>query len=95
MKKITKEDQLTLKEKFPKFGKIQACMCNNPEYGVTLSPAAKRWLNHGKTGQKQRSKSKVISVRVDVDEVEKLKSMGVQITDLIKEAIKEKITDDD
>lgn len=45
MRRITKEDRETLKERFPKFSKIQACMCNNPEYGVSISPEAKDWLN--------------------------------------------------
>lgn len=52
--RITKEDQEILKKKFPKFGKEAACMCNNPSYGVTLSPAAKRWLKDAKNGRKSK-----------------------------------------
>lgn len=46
--RITPEDQIILKKQFPKFSKISACYCNNPEYGVSLSPAAKDWLNRMK-----------------------------------------------
>lgn len=45
MRKITKEDREILSRRFPKFSKIQACMVNNPEYGVSISPEAKDWLN--------------------------------------------------
>lgn len=45
MRRITKEDREILNRRFPKFSKIQACMCNNPEYGVSISPEAKDWLN--------------------------------------------------
>lgn len=54
LQKITKEDQEILKRKFPKFGKETACMCNNPAYGVTLSPEAKRWLKRMKNGIKSK-----------------------------------------
>lgn len=33
-----------LQEKFPKFSKIQLSMVRNPEYGVTLSPDARKLL---------------------------------------------------
>ena len=86
MKKITKEDQQILKEKFPKFGKIQACMCNNPEYGVTLSPAAKRWLNHDKKPQKQGNKN-VASIRLTYDELKAIAGHGSR-TEAIREALR-------
>ena len=43
--KITPEDREIIKQRFPKFSKIQACMVNNPEYGLSISPEAKDWLN--------------------------------------------------
>jgi len=45
MKKITKEDQAILEKHFPKFTRIQACMVNNPAYGISLSPEAEKLLN--------------------------------------------------
>lgn len=86
MRKITKEDQATLKEKFPKFSKITACMVNNPEYGVTLSPEAKRWLNRGKNKEKQRNKN-VASIRLTYDEMKALSEHG-SMTEAIREAIR-------
>ena len=41
---------MTLKQRFPKFSKIQLAMVNNPEYGVDISLEAKNWLNHAKNG---------------------------------------------
>jgi len=95
MRKITKEDQQILKEQFPKFGKIQACMCNNPEYGVTLSPEAKRWLNRGKTQDKKRPKSKVVSVRLTLEEMEKIEKHILATSQSISDYLKGKLTDDD
>lgn len=95
--RITPEDQATLKKKFPKFSKITACMCNNPEYGVSLSPAAKRWLNHAKTPLKSNVKSKVVSARVNDREKailsELARELGVTVGELIKKLIEEKIND--
>ena len=95
MKKITKEDQATLKEKFPKFSKITACMVNNPEYGVTLSPEAKRWLNQGKTQEKQRPKSKVVSVRLTLEEMNRIEKHILATSQSISDYLKGKLTDDD
>lgn len=33
-----------LKKRYPKFSKIALCMIRNPEYGVDLSPDAKKFL---------------------------------------------------
>lgn len=98
MQRITPEDQRTLKKKFPKFNRICACYVNNPQYGLSLSPEAKRLLNRGKNAEKKQRKSKVISARVDVDDVEKLnsylKANGLTISDFINKTVKETVHDD-
>lgn len=93
--RITPEDQAIIRKKFPKFSKIQACMCNNPEYGVSLSPKAKDWLNHAKSAVKSKAKSNVVSARVKDREKEILSELareqGVTVGELIKTMIEEKI----
>ena len=91
MKRITKEDREIIAKVCPKFSRICQCYVNNPEYGVTLSLKAKRALNKAKNEQKRSAKSRVVSVRLGVDEVEMLQSLGIQISDLIKESVKETI----
>lgn len=90
-KKITPEDQRILQRKFPKFTKITACYCNNPAYGVSLSPEAKRWLNRQKNAVKTKPKSKVVSVRIAEDRADVLKkyaeAKGMSVTDLVEAAI--------
>ena len=97
MSRITPEDQAILKKRFPKFSKITACMCNNPEYGVSLSPKAKDWLNHAKSATKSNVKSNVVSARVKDGDMEILKELareqGVTVGELIKTMIEEKIHD--
>ena len=93
--RITPEDQAIIKKKFPKFSKIQACMCNNPDYGVSLSPKAQKWLNQQKNAVKSNAKSNVVSARVkdrDMDILKELASeQGVSVGELIKTLIEEKI----
>lgn len=91
--RITKEDQLIIKEKFPKFSKVTACMCNNPEYGVTLSPAAKRLLASGKKTEKPRNKN-VASVRLTYDEMKWIEANGKTFSEIVHEVIKEKMIND-
>lgn len=91
--RITKEDQLIIKEKFPKFSKVTACMCNNPEYGVTLSPAAKRLLRNAGSKAKPRNKN-VASVRLTSDEMKWIESHGKSFSEIVHEVIKEKMIDD-
>ena len=89
--RITPEDQAIIKKRFPKFSKIQACMCNNPEYGVSLSPQAKRWLNRMKNPTQSNVKSKVVSARVNDREKailsELARELGVTVGELIKQSI--------
>ena len=61
--KITKEDQQIINQRFPKFTKIQACMVNNPEYGVSISPEAKDWLNRASRVKNEASDD--VSVKDD------------------------------
>ena len=89
--KITPEDREIIKQRFPKFSKIQACMCNNPEYGISLSPAAKKWLNQVKNGQKQSAAKKVVSVRLDDGEMEKLKSYAASRNLTISDAFRQEV----
>lgn len=92
MKRITKEDREIIAKTCPKFNRICACYCNNPEYGVTLSPKAKRALNAGKNSVKSKEKTKVVSARVDVDDMERLnaylKANGMTVAEFIKGAVK-------
>ena len=93
--RITPEDQAIIKQKFPKFTKIQACMVNNPAYGVSISPQAKRWLNHAKNPTKSNVRSNVVSTRVKDREMTALKKLaselGVTVGELLKQMIEEKI----
>lgn len=43
-----------LAERFPRFGKIQKCMINNPEYGVGLSEAAIAYLDERINGTRAK-----------------------------------------
>jgi len=93
--RITPEDQAIIKKKFPKFSKIQACMCNNPDYGVSLSPKAQKWLNQQKSAVKSNAKSNVVSARVkdrDMDILKELaREQGLTVGELIKTLIEERI----
>lgn len=93
--KITPEDRETIKKVCPKFSRICACMVNNPEYGVTLTPKAKRALNRAKSATKSNAQSRVVSARVKDREMTLLKQLaheqGVTVGELIKSMIEEKI----
>lgn len=69
-------------------------MVNNPEYGVTLSPGAKRWLNRTNNTVKQRD-TRVVSARLNDDVVERLKiyakENNLTVNQLIAQVIEEKI----
>lgn len=71
--RITKEDREIIEKVCPKFSRICQCYVNNPEYGVTLSPKARRALNEAKKVNKQSKKSNVASVRLNDEEMQKLK----------------------
>lgn len=87
MKRITKEDRETIAKVCPKFNRICACYVNNPEYGVTLSPKAKRALNTAKNGNKQSNKN-VASIRLTYDELQAIADHGKSMTEAIREAIR-------
>ena len=92
--RITSEDQRTIKAVCPLFNRIAACYCNNPDYGVTLSPKAKRALNRGKKALKTQA-TKVISGRIEVDVAKRLneylKANGMTINDFINKTVKETV----
>ena len=86
-----------MQQRFPKFSKASLCMVNNPEYGVDISPAGKRWLNQQKNKVKSKGKSKVISARVDDDVAQKLtdylKGKGLTVNEFLSQVIKETVED--
>ena len=93
--RITPEDRETIKKVCPKFSRICACMVNNPEYGLTLTPKAKRALNTAKSATKSNASTSVVSARVKDREKEILSELareqGVTVGELIKSIIEEKI----
>ena len=93
MKRITSEDQRTIQKVCPKFSRICQCYCNNPDYGVTLSPKAKNALNMAKKRRESNVKSKVVSVRLTLDEMDKLEKHLVETAQSISEFMKERMAD--
>ena len=71
--RITKEDREIIAKVCPKFNRICACYVNNPEYGVQLSSKAKRALNRAKNSDKPKENKPIASVRLDKEEMERLK----------------------
>lgn len=91
MKRITKEDREIIAKACPKFNRICACYCNNPEYGVTLSPKAKRALNAGKNSVKKETAKPVVSVRLDKEDMEMLKRFCEEHNTTISVEVREAI----
>ena len=94
MKRITSEDQRTIQKVCPKFSRICQCYCNNPDYGVTLSPKAKRALNRANNSPKRNANKNVASVRLTYDEMKWIAEYGKSFSEIVHEVIKEKMLDD-
>lgn len=92
--RITKEDRLIIEKVCPKFNRICACYCNNPDYGVTLSPKAKRALNRANNSHKRNANKNVASVRLTYDEMKWIELHGKSFSEIVHEVIKEKMIDD-
>ena len=73
-----------LNTKFPKFSRIQMCMIRNPEYGVQMSTAAKRYMvKEFPEMKKEREKParKRIVIYVDDDMYEEVKQKVEEMMD--------------
>ena len=88
MKRITKEDRETIATVCPKFNRICACYVNNPEYGVTLSPKAKRALNTANNAVKRSPKNDVVSVRLTKEDIEIIERYGSTMSEAIRTMIR-------
>ena len=91
MQRITKEDREIIAKVCPKFSRICQCYVNNPEYGVTLSTKAKRALNEAKKAEKQSVNKSVASVRLDGEDMQKLKDYAKSLDMSTSEALRREV----
>jgi hypothetical protein len=71
-----KETVELLQQHFPKFTKVALCMVRNPEYGVTLSPKAKRILDKAEGKMpKKRSTPNRLTIRLNDNEMAAVKEV--------------------
>lgn len=89
--RITKDDREIIAKVCPKFSRICQCYVNNPEYGVTLSPKARRALNEAKKTEKKNANSNVASVRCTEGEMQTLKRFVEEHNTTINAAMRELI----
>jgi len=88
-----------LQREFPKFSKITLCMVRNKAYGVTLSPAAKKYLKEylldGNSSQKRLNANKkernTKVVRISNEVYDSIKKMADESNITISEYINKNI----
>ena len=66
MKRYPSDTVKLLSTEFPKFSKITLCYVNNPEYGVDISPEAKRWFNRMKFGQEMNADGELTEEEAEI-----------------------------